>query len=900
MNIKQSKSSRWPRLGDPSLYIDVVIATAQYSSGRMGRDASEAEKFYEEHAMGLLDDKAGITYVTINDILNNGYGKVVLIEGDPGAGKTTLTLQLCKQWAKGELLTNDFVFWIPLRHYKSVTTLPELFDKLSYPKIMEYAEQSNGKGLVFILDGWDELPNDLQELSLFHKMVFSEIRIFQLSTIIVTSRPVSSDEIAELVEVNKTHYQILGFTPRHANMYIEEYFNNNNSQSAKLLLKFLKDHENLRRHYCIPITMAIMCFVCQKDSKIPETLSKLYERFVLLHIRPNVEVHQPIIKSFSTFSGMPKNLKTLFDELCRIAFNTLKDRKLVFDEGELEFTEEEKKNLNIKHFDGFGLLHVDHYTNDLADRERSYTFIHLAVQELLAAIFVSNNCNIADILDEHFYKESYLLNMFPFLFGLVPRENLRPLAGNLAQIYIKSNRNRKLLASILYCLFEAQDNILCSEFVQVFSEKKEVNLQLALLLEYRYASYFLSVCGGEKLKVDLTHSVALTESHAEVMAKYLQSTSTDIVTFKCLIQLTHRGMEHFAKVLSGQQNLLSVKLYSLRFLSPDCVKILCESISKYNTKLTELDLPYAKLSTADLDSLGLLLTECTSLDRLYMNESMPSEEVCLVSSQSFYEGLCNTKSLNQFCLASWSLSWVESEAVGNILKCNKSLKELHAFQVNTVDCLGPILEGLSSNTSVTLLRILPKCTGASNSLGQYLENCLTQNHSLLSIYFGWYHDKCVSWSSTQVVCICAGLCGNNTLVTLDISGCYIDTEACTAVCDMLSQNTTLQHLFLNPVQLEKQEAIDMINSRKANATLEVLSLVQWPYSEFQFSSDLDIEHLLQKSQQNQTKPVFHVYWLVGIHVDIVMYVHVCVSCYIGKLVNASKLRKRYTKLMLIS
>ena len=110
MNIKQSKSSRWPRLGDPSLYIDVVIATAQYSSGRMGRDASEAEKFYEEHAMGLLDDKAGITYVTINDILNNGYGKVVLIEGDPGAGKTTLTLQLCKQWAKGELLTNDFVF----------------------------------------------------------------------------------------------------------------------------------------------------------------------------------------------------------------------------------------------------------------------------------------------------------------------------------------------------------------------------------------------------------------------------------------------------------------------------------------------------------------------------------------------------------------------------------------------------------------------------------------------------------------------------------------------------------------------------------------------------------------------------------------------------------------------
>ena len=220
-----------------------------------------------------------------------------------------------------------------------------------------------------------------------------------------------------------------------------------------------------------------MCFVCQKDNKIPDKLSKLYERFVVLHIRFNVpEAHQHIIKKFSAFNNIPKNLKPLFDKLCRIAFNTLKDKELVFDEEQLEITEEEMKSLNMEHFDGFGLLYVDHYTNDLADREQSYTFIHRAVQELLAAIFVSKNCNVVDILDEHFYKGSYLLNMFPFLFGLVPKDHLRPLAGKLIEIYIKSNRNRKLLSSILYCLFEAQDNEICSEFVQVFREKKEVNL----------------------------------------------------------------------------------------------------------------------------------------------------------------------------------------------------------------------------------------------------------------------------------------------------------------------------------------------------------------------------------------------------------------------------------------
>ena len=852
--------------------------------------------------MGLLDNRADLDYVTIDDILKDGHGKVILIDGDPGAGKTTLTVQLCEQWAKGEILqlTKDFVFWIPLRRYKSVTKLHELFDNLGSPEIMEYARQNNGEGLVLILDGWDELPSQLQESSLFRDIVFTN-RLFNRSTIIVTSRPVSCDEIAELVEKRKTHYQILGFSPENADTYIEKYFNNNNpSQLAKLLLDFLKDHENLRRHFYIPITVRMMCFVCKSDRQIPETLSKLYERFVVLHIRPNIpETYQHVIKKFSTLRNVPKIFKTVVDKLCKTAFNMLKAKELTFDEEELEITEKELESLDMEHFDGFGMLHVDHYTSDLGTREKSYSFIHRAVQELLAAIYILDNHNISNILDEHFNKGSYLINVFPFLFGLVSKEELRPLTENLIQVFIRSKRNRKLLASILYCLFEAQDETLCSKFVQVFEEKKEVNLQLASLLEYRYASYFLSVCGGKKLKVDLSHSVELTEPHAEVMAKYLQNSSTDIASFKCLVKLTLKGMEYFAKILASQCNLLSIKLYSLGFLPPNCVKILCHSICQYNTKITELDLPYAKLSTEDLDSLGLLLTTCMSLEELHMNESQPSEDVCLMSSQSFYNGLCSANSLREFCLGNWSLSWVESEMFGNILKHNRSLKELHALQVNTVDCLGPILDGLSSNTSVTLLRIWPKSTGASNSLGQYLENCLTQNSFLTSIDFAWYHGKCVSWSPTQVSSICTGLCANTTVVTLDISGCYIDTDACHAVCVMLSQNTTLQHLFLNPVHSEKEEAITMIDSCRANATLELLSLVQWPNSEFEFSSDVDIEHSLQESQQNPTKPVFSVYWLVAVaykYVDaVIMYVHV--SCLIGKLMSVEKSRMIYTQLL---
>ena len=182
----------------------------------------------------------------------------------------------------------------------------------------------------------------------------------------------------------------------------------------------------------------------------------------------------------------------------------------------------------------------------------------------------------------------------------------------------------------------------------------------------------------------------------------------------------------------------------------------------------------------------------------------------------------------------------------------------------------------------------PATAGNNNTssiLGQCLKNCFSQNCSLTTLDFtcvnhqltNGFGNKYVPWTSTQVSCICTGLCVNTTVVTLDISGCYIDAEACEAVCRMLSQNTTLQHLLLNPVHLEKQEAIAIIDSCIANATLELLSLVQWPPKKkgllcltetekdpFSFSEDQDVLLNIDKLQQQKAKPHLRIYWLVTI------------------------------------
>ena len=887
--MDQTQSTKWPQLGDPEFYLDVTITRAKYSYEKKEKDVSlRMERYCEEYAMGLVDNEDG---VTIDKILVDGKRKVTLIEGDPGSGKTTLTLQICKQWAEGDLLPNCFLILIPLCCYELATNandLFEVFEKLGcpLPGMKEYAQQNSGEGLVLILDGWDELPNQLQTESLFSDIVFSKNSIFLYSTIIVTSRPSCSENIAKVVQQRKAHYQILGFSPHNSELYITCYFNND-LQSAELLIDMLKGREYLRRQFYIPITVAIMCFVYSHsdDGEIPETLSKLYENFVLRYIYFNVcDTYRHDIKELNTLSNVPKILKPLFGKLCKTAYDMLRDQKLVFDEDILGITNSDLKTLDLdpQQFDGLGLLHVEYFPTKWVTTKRSYSFIHRAVQELLAAIFILDTGNISDMLDEHFYKDSYLINVFPFLFGLVSKELLRPLAGKLMQIF---NKSGGLLSSILYCLFEAHDETLCHEFGQVFSEKRDIKLLLRTLLEYHYACYFITVCGIKRLNVTMHMEFGNADLCCEIIAKYLLNTSTDISSFYFNVftsKLSHKGMEYFAKALSSQPNILSVKLF-VGSCEPGCVTILCDNICKHNTRITYLGLNIDKLTENDFETIGSVLTTL-SLESLHVClRHSPSEGMCLDSSLFFRKGLCEAKLLHTLFLC--GLSQADSKVFGNIISQNCSLKELY-ITVATADCLDPILNGLSSNTSITNFKAWPDKTGASNTLGQCLEKCLILNRSLNIVDFTppFYtiQPNYVAWSPAQMSSICtAGLCANTTVVTLDITGCYIDTDACHAVCGMLSQNTTLQHLFLNPVRLEKQQAIVMIDSCRTNATLELLSLVQWPpkipqiwaddqrKDPFQYSCDPQINHVLlkiQKLRQDKDEPLLSVYWLVATYI----------------------------------
>ena len=489
---------------------------------------------------------------------------------------------------------------------------------------------------------------------------------------------------------------------------------------------------------------------------------------------------------------------------------------------------------------------------------KHYSFIHRAVQELLAAMSILESNSVEDTIDKHFHEGSYLINVFPFVLGLVSTVNVGCLAELLKQKFIKSDRSDMLLSTILYCLFEAQDEMLCCEFGQVFSEKNDVKLAIRSDLEYRYAAYFLSVCGCKCLNV--TFPSLLRDTQFELLGHYLCNTSTDISFNFDNVRLSEKGMKVLDEILTCQHNLCSLKISRLIINSPNCVKLMCDTICKYNLSIITIWLSGTyTMSKVELDSLGCLLIILKSVECLCITCS-PVQS--LISSDSFSNALCDTKSLKQFEFGIYSYD--DGKMISNILSQNSSLKTLRINYVENTDYLTMIFDGLSSNKTVTWFTASP-ATRVSDliMLGQSIEKCIAHNQSLTWLDF----NLKVMWSSSQVCSICTGLQSNNTLVTLDISGCYIDKTASDAVCIMLSLNTSLQHLFLNPVHMEKPEAVAIIDTCNTNTTLVVLSLLKWSYKwrafKFVFSTDQKIDHMLdqvQKSRQDKKKPILKVIW----------------------------------------
>ena len=345
-----------------------------------------------EDSARVLSMKGGIntvvkkkTPIKLEDIFteDGSEGKVILIEGAPGSGKSTLLWHVCQKWGSGELFQQfNLIIYIQLRNpdIQSAKSFADLMPckKEEAEGILEELEEVEGKGVLFLLDGWDELPPSVQQQSFIHDLLNrSPKSALSLSSFIVSSRHMPSDDYSILQSSN---LEIVGFT----DIEVKECLNdllNGDKDTLGILLERLKANPHLASSCYLPLNVVIIAhvFMVMGRNNLPSTMLKILEylllNIILRHMKKNPLKSCP--SSLKSFESLPTAQKESLNFLCHLAFQGLMEGRVIFEQEEVSTC-----------CDTLSLLQ-EIACLEIVGTGIRYSFLHLVIQEFLAAFHMS-------------------------------------------------------------------------------------------------------------------------------------------------------------------------------------------------------------------------------------------------------------------------------------------------------------------------------------------------------------------------------------------------------------------------------------------------------------------------------------------------------------------------------
>ena len=255
------------------------------------------------------------------------HPRVLLIEGAPGGGKSTLALHICHQWAQYASFLDrfDIVVLAYLRDQaiQNATTLADILPARSLEMsqmVASWLQSSDGSNVLFVFDGWDEFPPHLQKSSLVSTIIRQPWELsLHHSTVLITSRPVAS---GNLLHIADRRVEILGFTQHQIREYIEKALDGNSTHIQKLD-QHLKDHPVIEGYCYVPLHVAILVHIfLTMNGALPTTLHELFCNLVLCCIVRELETHETEsdTSKVCSLNNLPDDLKSKLSDLCVLAY----------------------------------------------------------------------------------------------------------------------------------------------------------------------------------------------------------------------------------------------------------------------------------------------------------------------------------------------------------------------------------------------------------------------------------------------------------------------------------------------------------------------------------------------------------------------------------------------------
>ena len=440
----------------------------------------KGEGCYARHMRGQEQEDVKRTPIKYEDLFKEKSGKTpvrrVLVEGDAGIGKTTLSIAVCEDWANEKLFQQfKLLLLLPLRHQKvaSVGFLFELLQILHPSKalcasVAEYLEDSEGDGVLIIADGWDEVgKSDQLEEFFLHELLFEGYLPF--ASIIVTSRHSASTEFHKQSSFDR-FVEITGFTKENIIEYIQSEFANEPSRADDLKLQ-LEANPLVESVCSVPLNCAIICYLWQHNHKeaLPTTMTELYSMIIRNVILRNIgkDTKSTSILRLPSFDDLPKDLKQPWHFLCKFAYETMAKDQVVFSGDELGEELNSHKNFC------FGLLQESLFLLD-DGYGKSYHFLHRTFQEFLAAFHLARLASESGVVLSEIFQIGVSEIVWRFLFGIffnvIICDNYHAIMPYLSYICGQPKNFSGTCARLCHAAFEAKNELVYKDVSQSFKD----------------------------------------------------------------------------------------------------------------------------------------------------------------------------------------------------------------------------------------------------------------------------------------------------------------------------------------------------------------------------------------------------------------------------------------------